>query len=150
MLCAVLRCEGNSMRDLIERQAAINECNKRGAEHIGYAIAHLPPAQPKIKLVDITDISEIFEPKLTEEEIQMMQELEAAEIDKEYQFDKEDAQPEIIRCKDCKYWQDQEDGVVEVPICARPENKLDKYPFIMIIGKDGFCSFADRRGDRDN
>lgn len=55
------------------------------------------------------------------------------------------AQPEIIRCKDCKYWQDQEDGVVEVPICARPENKFDKHPMIMIIGKDGFCSFAERR-----
>jgi len=55
--------------------------------------------------------------------------------------------PDVIRCKDCKYWQDQEDGVVEVPICARPENKLDRHPFIMIIGKDGFCSFADRRGE---
>lgn len=32
--------------DTISRQAAIDECNKRGAEHIGYAIAHLPSAQP--------------------------------------------------------------------------------------------------------
>jgi hypothetical protein len=32
--------------DAISRQAAIDECNKRGAEHIGYAIAHLPSAQP--------------------------------------------------------------------------------------------------------
>lgn len=35
------------MDDLISRQAAIVECNKRGAEHIGYAIAHLPSAQPE-------------------------------------------------------------------------------------------------------
>lgn len=33
--------------DLISRQAAIVECNKRGAEHVGYAIAHLPSAHPK-------------------------------------------------------------------------------------------------------
>ena len=35
------------MNDLISRQAAIDECNKRGAEHIGYAIAHLPTVQPE-------------------------------------------------------------------------------------------------------
>jgi len=57
------------------------------------------------------------------------------------------AQPEIIRCKDCKYWQDQEEGVVEVPICARPENKYEKFPLVMLIGGDGFCSYAERRID---
>lgn len=36
------------MDELIYRRAAIDECNKRGAEHIGYAIAHLPSTQPKI------------------------------------------------------------------------------------------------------
>ena len=57
-----------------------------------------------------------------------------------------DAVP-VIRCKDCKFWQAQEEGVVEVPICARPENKHDKHPFRFIIGKDGFCSYAERRSD---
>lgn len=36
--------------DCISRQQAIEECNKRGAEHIGYAIRLLPPIrtiQPK-------------------------------------------------------------------------------------------------------
>lgn len=51
----------------------------------------------------------------------------------------------LIRCRDCKYWQDQEEGVVEVPICARPENKYEKFPLVMLIGGDGFCSFAERR-----
>ena len=55
------------------------------------------------------------------------------------------AQPEIIRCGDCKYWQDQREGVVEVPICARPENKYEKLPFRFMIGEDGFCSFAERK-----
>ena len=57
------------------------------------------------------------------------------------------AQPEIIRCKECKFWQDQEEGVVEVPICARPQNKFEKHPMVMIIGADGFCSFGKRRED---
>lgn len=55
--------------------------------------------------------------------------------------------PEIIRCKDCKYWQDQEEGVIEVPICARPANKYEKLPFVMLIGGDGFCSYAERSTD---
>ena len=58
------------------------------------------------------------------------------------------AQPEIIRCRDCKYWQDQEEEVVEVPICARPENKYEKFPFVMLIGGDGFCSYAERKENR--
>ena len=53
----------------------------------------------------------------------------------------------LIRCRDCKFWQDQEEGVVEVPICARPENKYEVLPFRFIIGEDGFCSFAERRTD---
>lgn len=53
----------------------------------------------------------------------------------------------LIRCRNCKFWQDQEEGVVEVPICARPENKYEKLPFRFIIGEDGFCSFAERRTD---
>ena len=57
------------------------------------------------------------------------------------------SQPEIVRCKDCKYWQDQEEGVVEVPICARPQNRFERFPMVMIIGADGFCSFGKRRED---
>lgn len=53
----------------------------------------------------------------------------------------------LIRCRDCKYWQDQEEGVIEVPICARPENKYEKFPLVMLIGGDGFCSYAERRTD---
>ena len=57
------------------------------------------------------------------------------------------AQPEIIRCKDCRFWQNQEEGVVEVPICARPENRHEKHPFRFIVGADGYCSFAERITD---
>lgn len=47
-LKAQLSQEGATF-DTISRQVAIDECNKRGAEHIGYAIANLPPAQPEPK-----------------------------------------------------------------------------------------------------
>ena len=57
------------------------------------------------------------------------------------------AQPEIIRCKDCRFWQDQEEGIVEVPICARPQNKHDNHPRVMIMGADDFCSRAERRDE---
>lgn len=39
----------STTKDAISRQAAIDECNKRGAEHIGYAIAHLPTVQPEVR-----------------------------------------------------------------------------------------------------
>ncbi len=45
--------------DLISRQAAIVECNKRGAEHVGYAIAHLPSAQPGRKMGEWVAYSDI-------------------------------------------------------------------------------------------
>ena len=44
---------------------------------------------------------------------------------------------EVVRCKDCKYWQDQEEGIVEVPICTRSE-------LISIRGKDDYCSYGER------
>lgn len=60
------------------------------------------------------------------------------------------AQPEIVRCKDCEYWQDQQEGVIEEPICARPENQYEKHPFRLFIGEDGFCSFGERRNDAED
>ena len=51
---------------------------------------------------------------------------------------------EVVRCKDCKYWQDQMEDIVEVPICARTQSELEEYPLVMIIGEDGYCSFGER------
>lgn len=51
----------------------------------------------------------------------------------------------LIRCRDCKFWQDQEHGVIEVPICARPQKKDEKLPFVMMIDGNGYCSFAERK-----
>lgn len=52
---------------------------------------------------------------------------------------------EVVRCKDCKYWQDQEEGIVEVPICARIQSAPEENPLVMIIGENGYCSYGERR-----
>lgn len=55
----------------------------------------------------------------------------------------------VIRCRDCLYWQDQEEGIVEMPICERHEpkhtGKIDG--FIFPAGPKDYCSFAKRRSD---
>ena len=51
---------------------------------------------------------------------------------------------EVVRCKDCKYWQDQEEGIVEVPICARIQSASEENPLVMIIGENGYCSYGER------
>ena len=49
------------------------------------------------------------------------------------------AQPEIIRCKDCTYWHDSG----KCDYFSIPERNIEVY-----MDKDGFCSEADRRGER--
>lgn len=43
------------------------------------------------------------QPTYTDAEIQKMQDMEAAEIKKAFDLGREDAQSEIVRCKDCKH-----------------------------------------------
>lgn len=65
----------------------------------------------------------------------------------EYQLNKipaVEANADLVRCKDCKYWQPQEEWVTEVPICTRTERDHD---YLMLIDGDGFCSYAERRTD---
>lgn len=96
------------MSDIISRQAAIDECNKRGAEHIGYAIAHLPSAQfepcgdavSKQYILDafaeyIEEYKEVDEEGNHDPKWCAMKEAEM--VVKEAPF----AQPEIIHCRDC-------------------------------------------------
>ena len=53
----------------------------------------------------------------------------------------------VIRCKECKYWQKDEEGVVEMPICQRHDTKFTGLydGFIFGAGQDDFCSFAVRK-----
>lgn len=63
----------------------------------------------------------------------------------------------IIHCRDCKYWQDSEQGVVEIPICERLTTKHNYghgETSVRLIGDDqwfavgagDYCSFGKRRG----
>lgn len=80
-----------------------------------YAIKHLPSAQPH-----------------TEEEIQKIQDLEQAELEKAFESGREDAQSEIIRCKDCYHYPGE---YADCPMIGWGRN-----------GED-FCSKAERRQD---
>ena len=46
----------------------------------------------------------------------------------------------VVRCKDCKYWQAQEVGIVECPICTRIQD------MVFEMGAYGFCSRGERKG----
>lgn len=92
------------MDDLISRQEAITAIQEAYADTEGGAdkcavwknvgltnalhiMQDLPSAQP-----------------YTDAEIQKIQDLEQAEMQKAYECGRASAQPEIIRCKDCEHW----------------------------------------------
>lgn len=50
---------------------------------------------------------------------------------------------ELVRCKDCKYWQAQEVGIVECSVCTRIHD------MVFEMGADGFCSKGERKGGDD-
>lgn len=77
------------------------------------------------------------QPSYTDEQIQKMQELEQAEIEKAFQLGREDAQSEIIRCKDCIYYDP-----------ARSEEEIDWcHAWCEETIEDGYCNNAERRED---
>ena len=103
---------GTRMSDLISRQAAIElmhtlypsapfmRMNRKRWEEkykpyieCEKALERLPSAQP-----------------YTDEEIQKMQEIEQAQIQKTFALGREEALSEIIRCKDCEYGKQDEAG----------------------------------------
>lgn len=50
---------------------------------------------------------------------------------------------EVVRCKDCKWWQDSEVGVVEYPICTRIHD------MVFEMGADGYCSKGERKEEKE-
>ena len=46
---------------------------------------------------------------------------------------------DVVRCKDCRYWQEQEEGIVECSVCTRIHD------LVFEMGADGFCSKGQRR-----
>ena len=111
------------MDDLISRQAAIDAINKYACntQRIYEAIKTLPSAQP-----------------YTEAEIQKMQELEQAELQKAYECGRASAQPEIVRCKECKHH--SHDAGYGYDWCNRTSG-------VFRVKPEDFCSRAERRTD---
>lgn len=118
------------MKDLIDRQDAINALNKLDvSDGVGissvacdlqkeaiHSIENLPAAQP-----------------YTDAEIQKIQGIEQAQFDKirelAYQEGKADAMAEIIRCRDCRY---------------KYGSDCDNFAGVL-VEDDYFCSMAERR-----
>lgn len=63
----------------------------------------------------------------------------------EYIMDGNKYVQELVRCKDCKHWQDAEEGIVECPVCTRPESPSDIPKFKFVVGAEGFCSYGERQ-----
>ena len=119
------------MNDLIDRQAAIDELDK-GAWGVEWdktlakaMIESLPSAQPEPIKINIDDFNkedlERFKKELRNTPITVLP-----------------AQPEIIRCKDCRYYQDNNDGYPHIN-CKWDANETPD--------ADDFCSGAERRTD---
>ena len=71
----------------------------------------------------------------TDEEIQKMQDMEQAQLDKAFGLGREDAQPEIIHCKDCRWQKDQSESTAWLPCRA------------IVTPSDFYCGRAERRTD---
>lgn len=120
-----------SCLDTISRQAAIDavldrmDVEKHGRdakpEEIQWTLEKLPSAQP-----------------YTEEQLQKMQDLEQAEIEKAYELGRKDAKAEIVRCKDCR-WSDANE-IGDLSECHHVRGLVNASP-------NGYCNFAERRTD---
>lgn len=49
----------------------------------------------------------------------------------------------IVRCKDCKWWQDSEVGVVECPICTRIHD------MVFEMGAYDYCAKGERKEESE-
>lgn len=117
------------MSDLIERQAAIDALDNiqipRNASWYPYyqqaltAVSKLPSVHPTY----------------TDAEIQKMQDMEQAEIEKAFDLGREDAMAEIVRCKDCRWQKDQSGSTAWLP-CR-----------VLVTPDDFYCGRAERRTD---
>ena len=114
------------MDDLISRQAAIDEIRKcRFVVDAIEKIRGLPSAQPEPIKINIEDFNKEDWERLRKEwgntPITVLS-----------------AQPELIRCKDCKHWYSDADAgmACDYTNITQPE--------------DGFCNWAERKTNADN
>lgn len=117
------------MSNLIDRQAAIDAICRDGVRLERGGALMITISTAKQWAVDLLDKLPSAQP-YTDEEIQKMQEIEQAQLDKAYEMGKADAVAEIIRCRDCK---------------LRDTEYCNMAHGFMGMKDDDYCSYAERR-----
>ncbi len=76
----------------------------------------------------------------TDEEIQKMQDMEQAQLEKAFELGKAEAQPEIIRCRYCEHWDKSwtNDWMPNHHYCPMVDG---------VRGENWYCADAERRTD---
>ena len=66
------------------------------------------------------------------------------ELKEAYEEGYHDRDKEIVRCKECRYWQEQEEGIVECSVCTRIHD------MVFEMGEYDYCSKGKRRERRED
>ena len=94
------------------------------------------------------------QPAYTDEQIQKMQDMEQAQLDKAFELGREDAKAEIVRCCKCGFWdrdtlrhqfndfRDWNEAECKILAERDPYHEIDR-----CTEADDFCSRAERRTD---
>lgn len=63
-----------------------------------------------------------------------------------YYYDKSEMPDEVVRCRDCKHWEDLT-MYADVGVCTKPcgDPNVDEGAWAK---PDGFCAWGERKGDR--
>lgn len=123
------------MDDLISRKEAIEWVQNILTTHLYYHPCSKSRNVPIDEVIDrLERVPSIDAVQYTDDEIQRMQDIEQAQIQKAYDLGyaegKADAVP-VIRCKDCKY--------------RYIKNDVWTCPFGLPSGPDGYCSYGERK-----
>ena len=120
------------MGDLISRQAILKHIEKtRQSARMMDDIRKASIVMNGMYLCEKAVRNQPPERLYTDEEIQKMQEIEQAQIQKAFALGREDALSEIIRCKDCKYYDGRPCGIVDWyntanDFCSRAQRRTDE------------------------
>lgn len=128
------------MEDLIRRSDAIDIIEKlQSNAEMDVVIGTLQAAKSALKGLPSAE-------PYTDEEIQKMQDMEQAQLEKAFELGREDAKAEIVRCKDCKHFEYDHPYLVQgVPVLGHLV--CNKWGDGCRTSEDGFCFLAERRTD---
>lgn len=125
--------------DCISRQAAIRwvktECNPYGKPTLDFESGK--------RVMEHLKTMPSVHPTYTDAEVQKMQDMEQAQLDKAFELGKESAKAEIIHCGECKHWREG----TAFSFCDKLHGMgvLDALDYM--TAEDDYCSMAERRTD---